>query len=39
MAYAQSGDKVKAKASLEQALKLQSDFAGADEARKTLTAL
>ena len=39
MAYAKAGDKVKARAALETALKLQSDFPGADEARSTLASL
>ena len=39
MVYAKSGDKVKAKTTLEQALKLKSDFDGAADARKTLTTL
>lgn len=36
LAYAQSGDKVRARQSLEQALKLSNTFDGADEARKVL---
>ena len=39
MAYAKVGDKAKAKASLETALRLQSTFPGADEARSTLASL
>jgi Flp pilus assembly protein TadD len=39
MAYMKLGDAVKAKASLERALKLSTSFPGADEARKTLSTL
>ena len=39
LAYAKSGDKGKAKSSLEQALKLKPDFEGAAEARKVLASL
>lgn len=39
LAYAQSGDKRKARESLEQALKLSGTFDGADEARKVLKSL
>jgi tetratricopeptide (TPR) repeat protein len=39
LAYAQSGDKVKARQSLERALKLKADFDGADEARKVLKSI
>ena len=39
LAYLKVGDKVKARASLEQALKLKSDFEGAPEARKVLASI
>jgi tetratricopeptide (TPR) repeat protein len=39
LAYTQTGDKVAARQSLEQALKLKADFEGADDARKVLGAL
>jgi Flp pilus assembly protein TadD len=39
MAYAKSGDNDKARVALGQALRLQSDFDGADEARQTLAGL
>jgi len=39
LAYAQAGNKLKAKAALEQALKLNGQFDGSDEARKTLASL
>jgi hypothetical protein len=39
MAYQQAGDKAKARAALERALKLQQNFEGAAEARKALAAL
>ena len=39
LAYAQGGDKVNARQTLETALKLKADFAGAEEARKVLSSL
>jgi tetratricopeptide (TPR) repeat protein len=39
LAHAQAGDTAKARAALEQALKLSPTFAGADEARRTLASL
>jgi tetratricopeptide (TPR) repeat protein len=39
LAYAQNGDTTKARKSLEQALKIRSDFEGAAEARKVLISL
>jgi putative PEP-CTERM system TPR-repeat lipoprotein len=39
LAYAKAGNTLKAKAALEQALKLDGQFDGADEARKTLASL
>jgi len=39
LAQAQAGDPQKARASLEQALKINPTFAGADEARRTLASL
>jgi putative PEP-CTERM system TPR-repeat lipoprotein len=39
MAYVAAGDAVRARSSLEQALKLQADFAGADDARQALAKL
>jgi Tfp pilus assembly protein PilF len=39
MAYLQSGDQPKARQSLQQALRLKSDFSGADEARRALATL
>ena len=36
LAYSQNGDKVLARQTLERALKIQPDFAGADEARKVI---
>jgi predicted Zn-dependent protease len=39
MAYAQSGDAVKARTALQQALSLRPDFPGADEARAALESL
>jgi len=39
LAFAQTGDKVAARRSLEQALKLRPDFEGADEARRLLQTL
>ena len=39
LAYAQTGDKVSARASLERALKLKPDFDGAEDARKVLKTL
>lgn len=39
LAYVQKGDKAEARRSLEQALKLKSNFDGADEARKILQSL
>ncbi|HEX3704691.1 MAG TPA: tetratricopeptide repeat protein [Vicinamibacterales bacterium] len=39
LAYAQNGDKDKARQSLERALKLKADFDGSDEARKVLKSI
>jgi Flp pilus assembly protein TadD len=39
LAYAKAGEGAKARVALEQALKLKPDFAGADEARRTLAAV
>jgi Flp pilus assembly protein TadD len=39
MAYAKADDPVNARTALLQALKLKPDFAGADEAKKTLAGL
>jgi Flp pilus assembly protein TadD len=39
LAYLKSGDKVKARSALEQALQLSSDFDGAAEAKKVLAGL
>ena len=39
LAYAQNGDKDKARETLERALKLKADFDGADEARKVLQSI
>jgi tetratricopeptide (TPR) repeat protein len=39
LAYAQSGDKDKARQTLERALKIKADFDGADEARKILKSI
>jgi Flp pilus assembly protein TadD len=39
LVYAKLGDTANARASLERALKLKPDFAGADEARRVLASL